>query len=302
MARIFCPHRLELVGRHEQLDAVQNSARLEDVVLNFLSYGGSVRITPGELQTFFLVQIPLHGSAQITAANRSIVSTPALASVLSPDDSVDMRWGADNPQLIVRFDRASLEQRLAAMLGQPQEEPLRFSLGMDLGTAPVRSWLRIVALLREEFERGSELIRQPLAAARFEELLMTGLLLAQPSNYSAALNVGAAPVSSRAVRRAIEYVHAHLGEPLTSADLAAAAGVSTRALQRGFRRQLDATPITYVREVRLQRAHEDIVAADPTDGASVTEIALRWGFTHQGRFASMYRQRYGMPPSHTLRS
>jgi AraC-like DNA-binding protein len=261
-----------------------------------------VRITPGELRTFFLVQIPLRGSAEITAANRSIVSTPALASVLSPDDPVDMRWGAGNPQLIVRFERAALEGRLAAMLGRPPEQPLRFALGLETGAAPVRSWLRIVALLREELERGTGLIRQPLAAGQLEQLLMTGLLLAQPSNYSAALNVGAPPASPRAVRRAIAHVHAHLGEPLTSADLAAAAGVSTRALQRGFRRQLDATPTGYVRELRLQRAHEELVAADPAEGASVAEIALRWGFMHQGRFASTYRQRYGVPPSRTLRS
>ena len=36
--------------------------------------------------------------------------------------------------------------------------------------------------------------------------------------------------------------------------------------------------------------------------AAVTDIALRWGFTHFGRFAESYRARYGMTPRDTLRA
>ncbi|MEX5302817.1 helix-turn-helix domain-containing protein [Kocuria sabuli] len=51
---------------------------------------------------------------------------------------------------------------------------------------------------------------------------------------------------------------------------------------------------------RLEAAHADLLAADPTTGSTVAEVAARWGFAHQGRFAAAYRPRYGQAPSTTL--
>ena len=52
---------------------------------------------------------------------------------------------------------------------------------------------------------------------------------------------------------------------------------------------------------RLAAAHQDLLDADPAGGASVAEIAHRWGFAHLARFAERYRQAYGEKPSETLR-
>jgi transcriptional regulator GlxA family with amidase domain len=55
-----------------------------------------------------------------------------------------------------------------------------------------------------------------------------------------------------------------------------------------------------VRDVRLGRAHADLLAADPAT-TSVAAVASRWGFAHFGRFADAHRRRYGEHPSATLR-
>jgi AraC-like DNA-binding protein len=58
--------------------------------------------------------------------------------------------------------------------------------------------------------------------------------------------------------------------------------------------------MAYLRSVRLAHAHADLVRiADTGSQTTVTEVALRWGFTHLGRFAALYRQTYGRPPSST---
>jgi transcriptional regulator GlxA family with amidase domain len=72
-------------------------------------------------------------------------------------------------------------------------------------------------------------------------------------------------------------------------------------VQEAFRRHLDTTPIGYLRRVRLERAHNDLAAADPGAGSTVAEIAARWGFAHHGRFAALYQDSYGRSPSQTLR-
>ncbi|MBL7253558.1 helix-turn-helix transcriptional regulator [Actinoplanes sp. LDG1-01] len=112
---------------------------------------------------------------------------------------------------------------------------------------------------------------------------------------------GPQPITPAAVRRAIAYVDGHAADPITLEDIAAAAGIGVRALQAGFRRHLDTTPIGYLLRVRLNHAHNALRAADPSV-ETVATIAHRWGFTHLGRFSVRYRDMFGRRPSETLRS
>lgn len=104
-----------------------------------------------------------------------------------------------------------------------------------------------------------------------------------------------------AVRRAIAFIDAHADADLSPLQIAEAAHVSLRSLQLAFRRHLDTTPMSYLRTVRMLRAHRDLAAARAGDGASVIDIALRWGFAHQGRFGDAYRRAYDETPGTTLR-
>ncbi|WP_412735433.1 AraC family transcriptional regulator [Krasilnikovia sp. MM14-A1259] len=106
-------------------------------------------------------------------------------------------------------------------------------------------------------------------------------------------------IRSGAVRRAVEFIDANPARPLTLADIAEAAGTSVRALQAGFSRHLDTTPMLYLRRVRLAHAHRDLQCADPDTG--VAQVARRWGFGHLGRFAAYYRTAYGQSPRLTMR-
>jgi AraC-like DNA-binding protein len=104
-----------------------------------------------------------------------------------------------------------------------------------------------------------------------------------------------------ALRRAVSFVDDHADADITVSDIAAAAHVTTRAVQFAFRRHLDTTPTAYLRQVRLARAHADLLTAERGDGQSVTAVAARWSFASASRFTACYREVYGVPPSHTLR-
>ena len=138
-----------------------------------------------------------------------------------------------------------------------------------------------------------------LMGRQIEAALMTGLLEAHQHNFSDALqrnrNNDLAP---RLVRQAEEYMLAHIDHPLALEDIAGAVSVSARALQYAFRRFRSTTPMAFLRQQRLERAHHDLQNARPGD--TVTEIATRWGFTHFGRFAETYRARFGCTPRQTL--
>ncbi|WP_018503596.1 helix-turn-helix transcriptional regulator [Parafrankia discariae] len=97
------------------------------------------------------------------------------------------------------------------------------------------------------------------------------------------------------------FIDAHAGDPITISDIAAEAGVVPRILQYAFRRHRGTTPMAYLRGVRLARAREQLLAAEPGDGTTVAAVAARWGFPHPHRFAAVYHQAFGQPPSQELK-
>jgi AraC-like DNA-binding protein len=107
-------------------------------------------------------------------------------------------------------------------------------------------------------------------------------------------------VTPASVRRAAAFIHEHAGEPVTAADIAAAAGVTPWALRYAFRRRYDITPAQYQRQVRLERAHLELLSADPGDGVTVASIARKWGWASPSRFTDAYRQRFRAEPGRTL--
>jgi transcriptional regulator GlxA family with amidase domain len=99
---------------------------------------------------------------------------------------------------------------------------------------------------------------------------------------------------------ALNLIDTRAGLDLTIDDVAEAVGVSPRALQLTFRKHLGLTPMGYARRVRVAHAHDELRAAMPGAGVSVTRIALDWGFLNPSRFASYYREAYGRSPRETL--
>jgi len=102
-----------------------------------------------------------------------------------------------------------------------------------------------------------------------------------------------------AVIRACAFVDSHLRSPIALMDLCEAAGVSTRALEYGFRDFYDLGPMAYVRNLRLCRVRHDLLDPNRNDH-SVSGAARRWSFTHMGQFSHDYRALFGEMPSMTL--
>src|ERR1700733_1054380 len=97
------------------------------------------------------------------------------------------------------------------------------------------------------------------------------------------------------VKKAIELLRANCAQEPDRDALAAACGVGRRTLEKHFRRFLGRSPGEVRRGFCLEQARRELLQSAP--GAAVTEIASRCGFKHLGRFATLYRARYGESPS-----
>ncbi len=99
-------------------------------------------------------------------------------------------------------------------------------------------------------------------------------------------------VSHPRLVRAIREMENHAEEPLSRDAIAARVGLSSRQLERLFRRHLQTSPARYYLKLRLDRARHLLGHTD----MSVTEIALACGFTSASHFSKCYRDLFGHTP------
>lgn len=312
VARIFKPHLLRLHGGGAVLNASMHHLRQGGASVNRLEYGAEVEIDPERLDNFFLVQIPVAGTAAIRCGNSQFLSSPRSASLVSPSLPLHMRWHQGNAQICVRFERALVERHCAAHLGHPLDGVLEFDPQLQLDTPAGQYFLKLVNLFAEELCFAQQCVgagnplSHPLAnervAAHLTAALINALIYGQNSNISAALAARSAAAAPRFVRRAEDYIRQHYSEALTIERLAEVAGVSARTLFSGFRDFRHLSPMEYLRRVRLEKARDYLQTGGISSQSGVTKVALDCGFAHLGRFAAQYRAQFGELPSATARS
>lgn len=173
------------------------------------------------------------------------------------------------------------------------------------GLAPVspalaRLWRHTTGYLNHVVLSNPYAYREPLVIANAARMLAASALAVFPNTTSGWPSITDARATTTAtLRRATAFIEEYADRDIGAADIAAAAQVSLRTLQLAFRRHLDTTPMAHLRRVRLDRAHRELMQADPRE-ETVSAIASRWGFLSHSRFTAHYHATYGYPPSRTL--
>ncbi|MQW85503.1 helix-turn-helix transcriptional regulator [Sinorhizobium saheli] len=223
--------------------------------------------------------------------------TPGVGLLTSADRYSALKIGAGSAAEGFCVPRSAVQAALASSFERLLPTGFEFAPLHDLNGGPAGHLFKLMRFFRDDMCGGQNLEVSPIALASFKEMFC--LLMVQNLRHTLSdLNAPVRTIAPRQVRRALEFARAHAAMPITISDMAAAAGVSVRALQANFRRFLNATPMAYLRQLRLEGAHHDIVNAHPS--ATVAEIARRWGFMHLGRFSQEYRATFGVVPSADL--
>lgn len=129
-----------------------------------------------------------------------------------------------------------------------------------------------------------------LAATVADQLLHTAIRTGQDhQRLSIPTRIGVRHPRLAAV---IARMEANLEDPISPARLAADAGMSTRQLERLFRRYLNRSPKRYYMETRLSRARNLLMQTE----MSIIEVALASGFSSPSHFSKCYRAQYGSTP------
>lgn len=290
--------RFTVDGGHSRapVDTRLNGPYFPNSWVGYTQYGAPVTLETDSRPDYW-IQLPVRGAIEASQGTRTVQCDTGTAAVTSPTARRVVRAPGHSARIQLSLTGPGLMRQLAALLGDWPSEPLEFAPTLDLTQGYGLSLAAGVRLVVEEFDaRGVHWTA--LEINEFEQLLTTRLLLEHPHNHSAALHRRARPIAPRSVKRAVDYIEGNLDAPITLADLVEVAGVPGRTLFHNFQAFKGASPMRYVRDQRFDRARRELMGGAPD--ATVTQVALRWGFAHLGRFAVEYRRRFGESPSDTL--
>jgi AraC-like DNA-binding protein len=238
-----------------------------------------------------------HGRFLVRSERTEITGGPAF---LFPPGPYTAQW-KDVGLSTLTLEAAVVEDYARAMTGRTDFR-LTFTGHHPLTDAHMKYWRSTAGHVVDHVMVNDIAAASPLLLEQSLHNLTIAILRTFPNSY---LDAGTDPdppeqAHPAALRRAITFIETHLAEPIGLAEIATAARMSTRGLQAAFRRHLDTTPLRYLRTARIDAAHTDLLAGDPTAGDTVSAIAARWGFAHPGRFAAAYRTQHGEAPTDTL--
>ncbi len=94
------------------------------------------------------------------------------------------------------------------------------------------------------------------------------------------------------VLRAMRYLHEHLAQPVTVAELAGVAGLSPYHFLRVFKRAAGHPPHRYLTLLRIAEVKRQLAG-----GATVTQAARRCGFYSTAHLSAVFLHETGVRPS-----
>ena len=299
MRQRYVEHHTRVVGSADGFVFRSASAAAGPLTVDQLTYQACLLMSTQPFGSLLVVSV-LDGRFDVTAGRHHAQVRRGEALLYPPDVGLDVVMDRMTHQVL--HLPLSTVTRLASRAGVAEAD-FRFEAMTATTPAANRQWLATIAYLTRLLSSPDQTsIPALLLDAAIDTAATAALSVFPNTTMTVDYIAGPGQIPPAAIRRAVAFIDTHAAETITLDQIAAAAGLSARALQAGFRRHYDTTPTGYLLKARLEHAHRDLQTADPTTGATVAGIAHRWGFPDHSRFTAAYRAAYGRPPSQTLRT
>ena len=240
------------------------------------------------------VNIPLAEPLRFRTGTRTRLYSTGMAFLRGPGDEFDLTTSHQSS-----FMGVVLSPQLLTWLTEKLGQPLMFSNSVSFETPEGERLLRYLNFIWREIERGAGFLKSPLATHEIENSIAALFYTAAQSGSQGNASPTQSPRPTY-LMRAEEYIRANLTKSLTVLDVAGASGVRPGTLSRAFRKYRGLSTKGFVIKLRLEAVQRELFASRP-GLVTVTAVALRFGFSHLGRFSQDYYRTFGEMPSETLR-
>ncbi|HEX4180947.1 MAG TPA: AraC family transcriptional regulator [Caulobacteraceae bacterium] len=288
ISQILQPHQLTPVAHGQGGDFYTDHIAVGDLGIGAIHFGAmNVEVT--EFADYHLVLACLAGNARIVTDvwERDIGANRA--AIVAPGSYMRAEFSSDCEQLFVRIPTRAIRSH------SPYRQ-LEFLNEVDLTAPSIAPFITQVAQICSLEATASLLHKNAVVRREFERLLVCLLLAGQAHRDEA--NRSGTQIAPKAVRRAETFIRSNSSLPISLSEIARAAQVPTRTLLDSFKRFRGTSPMQYLRNVRLESAR---LLLQSGRALQISDVAFDAGFTHLGRFASAYAERFGELPSETLR-
>lgn len=289
-------HSLKCVSETANFDFLHASAKVSVGSFNILRYGAGVEIDPGSFDNFYMLEMPISGGTEISVGDRRLRANVSQATVLSPGQSLNSFWHPDTTQMMLKIDRKAVTDRWMVHRGAVEGRWPLFEQTLDLTSSMGWRVKNLMLLLFEDLKKSIKDDQWTLHDETISTAIVDSLLANFVAEGSTRLGGDRHQVLPHHIKLCTQYAEKNLQSELTMAKFAAVAGRSERSVFDGFRRFTQKTPMQYVLDMRLDKAHQLLQQS----GLSVSDVARLVGCRHLGRFAGHYADRFGETPSQTI--
>jgi len=284
------------VPRPDGFEAVANYLALSNVGLGFCGYSAKTIVEFAE-SDFARLQIALKGNATTILRAGDIAIDQQRPCIVPPGQPISVAFEPGYEQLILRISGAALEKALATLLGAKPSGALIFDPLAPAKQPSIQVLRELTLFLAGQLNATATQLPTAMLT-ELEQALIVAFLSAHRHNFSDMLDGTAKEAAPLLVRRAEDYIEASWNRAITIEQLATQTNTSIRSLYAAFKKHRGYSPMTFAKSVRLRRARQMLLEANPR--TSVSQVAFKCGFGNLGHFASDFRQMFGDLPSEVL--
>ncbi len=284
------------VGKASNFHIQYNHAFLKGISVSYHTLSDRLKMTSEPTEYSYILQFDMRrGRSTITYGHSTVeVSPKSGGSIISPTRECAWDYEKGQQQFIFRIERAVLERVFQAITGRTITEPLEFEHKIDTNDLKIANLKFVCRQMIQGLDGRDDFMHIPAIHTQVIDFFISGLLYAQPHNYSEFLTAPKADTGPRYIKEVEQYIRAHVHEPVRIPEIALHFGLNVRVLQAGFKKHRPYTMSQFIKWARLERA-QYLLQYEPF--RSVQEVAFACNYNYAGQFSADYKQKFGELPN-----
>ena len=268
IARMYANNTLQASGGNGSFRLEMSGVGTTDLRVDRLRYGVACSGVLGPV-SYLLFHSTTAGRYEMATTDAEVRYSRGMPGLVPSGVAVGFGWSPDYEVRVLPLRWHLVAEHAAAITGTAAAD-LRFQDIRPVSAAMARHWEATLDYVDRQLDTPDSALALPLVRAQVLATLAASALAVFPNTTMTTAEVrGPGAVAPSALRRAVAYMEAHAEEPIRLRDIAEAAGTSSRSLQHAFARHYDASPMSYLQQVRLEQAHRDLQVADPASADTV---------------------------------